>query len=99
MRAFKVFFLAAALLAAGWSLPAARAGSFTWTAGTDVTASLLNSEDADAGVIQNGPTLWVETSLYPLWYRFSGTTLDNLTAQPVAVRDPTTFNQPNKDDA
>jgi hypothetical protein len=75
------------------------ASNFTWTAGTDVTVSPLNTEDAYAGVVQNGSTLWVETSLYPNWYRFSGTTLDNLVAQPMAVRDPTTFNQPNKDDA
>jgi hypothetical protein len=73
--------------------------NFTWTTGDDVSVPLLNTEDADAGVIQDGSTLWVETSLSPGWFRFAGTTLDNLIAQPNAVRDPTTFNQPNKDDA
>jgi hypothetical protein len=98
MRPSKVLCLAAALFAVGWSLTAARAGSFTWTAGADVSVPLLNTEDADAGVVQDGPTLWVETALYPNWYRYSGTTLDNLVAQPQAVRD-SSFTQPNGDDA
>jgi hypothetical protein len=98
MRAITGFYLALALLGAGWFLPATRAGTFTWTAGPDVSVPLLNTEDADAGVIQDGPTLWVQTSLYPNWYRASGTTLDNLVAQPQGTRD-SSFTQPNGDDA
>ena len=94
----KIFLLAVALLAAGIGGPGARASNFPWTAGADVTGPLFNTEDADAGVVQDGPILWVETSLYPNWYRYSGASLDNLVAQPQAVRDAT-FTQPNGDDA
>jgi hypothetical protein len=96
MRASKILFLLLALLGASFSV--SRAGTFTWTAGADVLAPLFNTEDADAGVVQNGSTLFVQTALYPTWYRTSGTTLDNLAALPNATRD-STFTQPHGDDA
>ncbi len=98
MRSTTAFWLALTLVAAGWTLPARSAGAFTWTAGPDVAVPLLNTEDAEAGVVQDGPTLWVQTSLYPNWYRYSGTTLDTLVAQPPGTRDGS-FTQPNHDDA
>jgi hypothetical protein len=97
MRATNLLCLALALALAGPGRQLA-ASSFSWTAGADVTVPLLNSEDACPGIVQDGPNLSVQVSLYPDWYRFSGTTLDNLTAQPEAVRDAS-FTQPNGDDA
>ena len=88
----------AALFGAFLNLSGLRAGAFTWAAGADVQVPLLDTEDADAGVIQDGATLWVQTSLYPDWRRYSGTNLDNLVAQPEAVRG-SSFTQPNGDDA
>lgn len=82
----------AALLAPG----AGRAAS--WTAGPDVPAPLFNNEDADAGVVQDGTTLRVQTSLWPHWRRFAGPDLDHLHVLPEALRDAS-FNQPNGDDA
>ena len=74
------------------------AAPFTWTVGADVAAPQFNNEDADAGVVQDGANLWVQTSLWPNWRRFLGSDFDHLVAQPDAQRDAS-FNQPNGDDA
>jgi hypothetical protein len=96
MRAARIAYLLAALL--GAAMPAARARTFTWTAGADVPAPIFNTEDADAGLVQDGSTLWVQTSLYPHWYRYAGADLDHLETLPQAVRDAS-FNHPHGDDA
>ena len=74
-----------------------RAVDFTWTAGPDVLVPLLNSQDADIGIIQDGAQLSVQTALEQTWPRYLGTSLDNLVRQPDAKRDAS-FTQPNGDD-
>lgn len=90
----RIFFIA---LMAG-ALGGASAAPFTWTVSGDVAAPLFDHEDADAGVVQEGANLWVQTSLWPDWQRFRGTSLDDLTELEPAQRD-TSFNQPKGDDA
>lgn len=76
----------------------ATAGPLAWKAGPDVPAPQFNLEDADAGVVEEGPNLRVQTALWPHWRRFAGPDLDHLQAQPEAQRDAS-FSQPNGDDA
>lgn len=71
---------------------------FDWKIGPDVAAPQFNSEDADAGVVCDGGSLWVQTSLWPRWRRFAGPDLDHLNPLPDARRDAS-FNRPNGDDA
>ena len=59
---------------------------------------LLNNEDADAGVVRDDGKLWLQVSLWPHWYRFSGTDLDHLKPLPEARRDAS-FSRPHGDDA
>lgn len=73
-------------------------GAPSWTAGPDVPAPQFDSEDADAGVIQDGGTLRVQTALWPKWRRFAGPDLDHLHPLPDAERDGS-FNRPHGDDA
>jgi len=82
----------------GFPFPQSQAAGITWTAGPDVLVPLLNHQDADAGVTQEGPFLWLQSALYPKWERFRGTTLDDLQPLPEAQRDAS-FNKPNGDDA
>lgn len=72
------------------------ASDFTWVAGSDVAVPLLNSQDADAGVVQNGPNLDIQTALEFDWSRYRGTTLDNLVKLAPAQRDAS-FTQLNGD--
>lgn len=89
-------FLVAAFL---WNAtPRAPAAPFTWTLSEDVATPLFDHADADAGVVREGANFWVQTSLWPDWWRYRGTNLDNLTAQQPAQRDAS-FDQPHGDDA
>ncbi len=94
-RIFLIMVLAHVLV--GPTLPALRALDFSWTAGSDVLTPLLNSQDADAGVVQDGPVLSIQTALEHNWSRYSGSTLDNLVKLPDAARDAS-FTSPNGDD-
>ncbi len=97
LRARLITIVLASFLGA-WTGPA-QASDFSWTAGADTPAPLLDSQDADAGVVQNGANLDVQTALYPDWHRYRGSSLDNLAELfPLPVRDAS-FNHPNGDDA
>ena len=98
MRASGILRLLTIFAGLAWSSATSHAGDFTWTAGPDVAVPLLNSEDGDAGVTQDGSDLWVQTAFYPAWHRYLGKDLDSLVAQPDAIRDAS-FDQPHGDDA
>jgi len=85
------------VLLPGRLLTAGPAG-LAWKIGPDEPASQFNSEDADAGVVKEGGTLWVQASLWPHWRRFRGPDMDHLSPLPEARRDAS-FSRPHGDDA
>ncbi|MBC8079871.1 MAG: carbohydrate binding domain-containing protein [Gorillibacterium sp.] len=77
------------------------AANFSWSFGNDVTASSFNYLDVDPGILRDGSDLWV---VYTgggggdgRIFRFKGTNMDNLTAQPDGLLD-SSFTKPNGDD-
>lgn len=88
----------AAGLSTGMTGTAAAATGFDWTIGPDVLATAFNTSDCDLGIVNNKNRLWVQTSWWPDWRRYVGTTMDNIVQVENAVRD-SSFIQPHGDDA
>lgn len=77
------------------------AANYSWSFGSDTTASSFNYLDVDPGIVKDGSDLWV---VYTgggggdgRIFRFKGTTMDNLVAQPDGQLD-SSFTKPNGDD-